>query len=320
MITLRARSRVRGLHVVGQFEIAELGAADDQLLLLGGQRVPRGEVVQILLNDHVAATGEGGVLGADQHGLLGCGAFRILGSVDEPEHIAIVEGTKAVDLVHHGRETAKALHQPLGQLEADVEAVGTDVEKQITGCGHRDVARAGELPERVKLGRTRTGPKPIPEGRTDSHHAGELRFGHAEAHRPLESRHVAEHVGDIGFGSGRHDQNQEYCRLGRVAQNRLRLGSGHDRLGTYATVSRGGDPGSRIRAHEPDVWPATRRLRLLVDAEAAARVDRDIRLRAGRQKGAGLLGARPGQSGLDQRPSDAASVQFGRHRDRVQLP
>ena len=47
--------RVRGLDVVGQLDVAELRAADRSLLVLHRQRIPRLQVVQVLLDDHVAA-------------------------------------------------------------------------------------------------------------------------------------------------------------------------------------------------------------------------------------------------------------------------
>ena len=71
------------LDRVVEFDIGELGAADDALLRLGRQRVPSGKVVQVFLRDHVAAAGEDGILLADQHGLDHLKAPRVLGAVDE---------------------------------------------------------------------------------------------------------------------------------------------------------------------------------------------------------------------------------------------
>jgi hypothetical protein len=54
--------RVRGLDGLGQLDIRELRPADDSLLLLDSQRVPAREVVEVLLDEHVAAAGKRSVL------------------------------------------------------------------------------------------------------------------------------------------------------------------------------------------------------------------------------------------------------------------
>ena len=51
-----------------QFYVGELGAADDTLLRLRGQRVPSVKVMEIFLGDHVAAAGERGILPANERG------------------------------------------------------------------------------------------------------------------------------------------------------------------------------------------------------------------------------------------------------------
>ena len=55
--------------------------------------------MEVLLNDHVAAAGKRGVLGPDQHRVGRGRALGVLGSVDEPEHITLVERTEPVHLV-----------------------------------------------------------------------------------------------------------------------------------------------------------------------------------------------------------------------------
>ena len=120
---------VRRLDVVGQLDVAELGAPDAQLLLFGGQGVPGAEVVDVLLDDDVAAAGERGILVADQDGFARGRALRVLGAVDEAEHVAFVEGPEPVHLVDDLGESAQPLGQSLGQFEAQVESVGPDVER-----------------------------------------------------------------------------------------------------------------------------------------------------------------------------------------------
>ena len=59
------------------------------------------QVVEVLLDDHVAATGEGRILRADQHRLRRRRALRILRPVDESEDVSVVERAEAVDLIDH---------------------------------------------------------------------------------------------------------------------------------------------------------------------------------------------------------------------------
>src|SRR5262249_55941297 len=53
--------RRRRLYRVVQFDVGQLGAADDALLLLRRQRVPSVQIVEIFLHDHIAAAGERGI-------------------------------------------------------------------------------------------------------------------------------------------------------------------------------------------------------------------------------------------------------------------
>jgi hypothetical protein len=121
------------LDVVGELNVGELRAPDDQLLLLGAQRVPGGQVVGVLLHDDVAAAGKRTVLVADDHGVDGGLAFWVLGPVDEAQQVALVERAKAVYLVDHAGGFSERLGQPLRQLEAQILTARADVEQQIAG-------------------------------------------------------------------------------------------------------------------------------------------------------------------------------------------
>ena len=69
-IDRRERAVRRGrLDGVVQFDVGQLGAADDAFLRLRRKRVPGVEIVQILLHDDVAAAGESRILLADEHGV-----------------------------------------------------------------------------------------------------------------------------------------------------------------------------------------------------------------------------------------------------------
>jgi hypothetical protein len=121
--------RLARLVVVVDLGVVELGAADDDLLLLGRQRSPGRQVVQVLLDHDVAAAGEVGVgAGADQGrpGQLGPG--RVGGAVDEAEQVASVEVAKAGRLVDDARGVAHDVQQLALELEGHVLALGTQVE------------------------------------------------------------------------------------------------------------------------------------------------------------------------------------------------
>ncbi len=141
------------LHVVAEFDVVELGAADHPLLLGDRQRFPTRHVVQVLLHVHIAAAGEIGVLVADLGGADGKRSVRVLGAVDEAEQVAIVEEPEAVHLVDDGDRTGHRLDHLAGQLEAHVEHLGADVEQQIAGGCRGLVAPAVQGDEGMQLGR-----------------------------------------------------------------------------------------------------------------------------------------------------------------------
>src|SRR5262249_38958034 len=76
---------------IGELDVGELAASHDALLLLGRNGVPRLEVVEVLLHDHVTAARKRRVLGADDSRLAGGLASRILRPIDESHDVAIVE-------------------------------------------------------------------------------------------------------------------------------------------------------------------------------------------------------------------------------------
>ena len=99
VITFSARCEFGGLSSSGNSMSLSLVRPIASSCSSVGQRVPGAEVVQVLLDDHVAAAGERGILVADQHRVGGRRALRVLGPVDEPEHVALVERAEAVHLV-----------------------------------------------------------------------------------------------------------------------------------------------------------------------------------------------------------------------------
>ncbi len=59
---------MRGPHlgVAVQLDVVDLGATDDPLLVLGRQGRPGVQIVQILLDDNVAASGEARIVVSDE--------------------------------------------------------------------------------------------------------------------------------------------------------------------------------------------------------------------------------------------------------------
>lgn len=216
--------RVGGLHVVGQLDVLQLGTADHPLLLLDRQRVPGGEVVQVLLHDDVAAALELRVLVADHHrGERGV-ALRVLGAVDEAHQVALVEVLEAVHLVGDGHGAPQPVHQPGGQLEAEVGPAGADVEQHVARGGRGGVARPAQLLEGVEPGRARPGEQAPPGVRTDPRHTGQAGVRHPEAHGAAERRHVLEEVVHRLLPARVDGQHQEDGALRDRGEDGLRLG------------------------------------------------------------------------------------------------
>jgi hypothetical protein len=112
---------------------ASFGAADDALLCLRRQRVPSRQIVQIFLHDHIAAARECRILLADERCVDHRLAARILGAIDEPQQVAVVEVTKATDLVDRGDCAGEACHDLHRHLEAKIHPFRADMKHQVPG-------------------------------------------------------------------------------------------------------------------------------------------------------------------------------------------
>ena len=178
---------IAGLRGVVELDVAELGPADDLLLLLDGHRVPCREVMQVLLDDHVAAAGEGRVLLADEGGVDGRLVDGILRAVDETEQVAIVEVLEAVHFVRRGDGAAQPRHDLRRQLEAEIHARGADMEEDV--ARRRDgVMLAADLAERMQFLRPRRAEQPVPGVGAERHDAGQPALEVAEARRRAGDR------------------------------------------------------------------------------------------------------------------------------------
>ena len=91
--------RRRRLYRIVQFDVRQLGAADDAFLGLRGQCVPAVHIVQVFLHDNVAAASKCRILLAYDCSLgHRCPAW-ILRAINKPKEVAVIEVTKSMNLV-----------------------------------------------------------------------------------------------------------------------------------------------------------------------------------------------------------------------------
>ena len=147
--------------------------------------------MQIFLRDHVATACESCVFRANEGGVDHRLSARVLGAVDEPQKVAVVEVAKAVHLVDRGHRIAEPPHDLRRHLEAQVHPLGADMEQEIARSGDCVARSSPELAERVKFGRTRVPEQPIPGVGADSHHAGEPSFEVTKFNRANQAREVS---------------------------------------------------------------------------------------------------------------------------------
>ena len=154
-----------------------------------GSAFQRRQVVQVLLDDHVAAAGEGGVLVADDGGGDALLARRVLRAVDEADQVALVEVAKAVHLVRRRDAPPSRAMIWRRQLEAQVHALGADVEQEVARRRH-GVMPAADLAERVQLRGRGAAEQPVPGIGADARDAGQPALEVAKAHRPHQCREI----------------------------------------------------------------------------------------------------------------------------------
>ena len=148
--------------------MSESFLADDPFLFLVGEYVPAGQIVQIFLDDDIAAAGKGRVLLADDGRSIAAGPPGFP-SRDETDQVSIVEIFETVHFVRDGDCTAEAGHD-LRASSKQIHAGGADVEEEVARGGDGMVL-AVELPEWVEVLRPRRAEKPVPGVGTEGHHA-----------------------------------------------------------------------------------------------------------------------------------------------------
>ncbi len=105
-----------------EFDVVELRAADDALLIGDRQLLPRGEIVQVLLHDDIAAASELRIFRTDERVVRESGADRVLSAIDEPQEVAGIEVTESRDLIDDRHVVTELAEQQLLQLEASIDS------------------------------------------------------------------------------------------------------------------------------------------------------------------------------------------------------
>lgn len=218
--------RVRWFDVVRNFDVRQFCAADDFLLFLRGQRVPGGEVVHVLLNDHIAAAREIAVLVTDEHRVGRDVTLGVLGAVDEAEEVALVEVLETVHLVHHGDRSVEAFADQLGQFETEIHVVRSHMEEQVTRGGRGSVPGARQRHEGMQIARAGSLEEPVPCGGADADDATQLRIRSSETDRSPQPGHILEQVANSGLAAGCHGAHEEQGGFGGRGDHELRLNHG----------------------------------------------------------------------------------------------
>src|SRR5215469_2377601 len=210
----------RGLHRVSEFDVGDLGAADDFFLRFDGDLVPLIQIVKILLHDDVASTCESGIFVANKDSIGGRAAGGIFRAIHEAEEIAIVEVAEAVNFVA-GRDGAfEASHDLRGELETKIHTLGADMKHQIASRGD-SMARAGpNFIKGMKFSRPRRAEKTVPPIGTDAHDAGQGTFERAKTDGPQKRREIGAEGKDRGAifvtGIDRDDEKHGgFCKRSR---------------------------------------------------------------------------------------------------------
>ena len=120
--------------VVIDFDIVYFRAADDLLLETRWNPRPRVEIVQIFLNDDIAASDEVSIFIADERRAGQIEAGRVGRAVDKAEKVARIEIAKARNFVDDGHASAKTVEQNPFKFKAQIGAFGSNMEEKVARC------------------------------------------------------------------------------------------------------------------------------------------------------------------------------------------
>ena len=167
----------------------KLGSTDDFLLLLDRQRVPFVQIMQVLLHDHVAATGKHGVLLADDGGIDRGLIHGVLRAVDEADQVAIIKVGETMHFVRCGDGIAKPRHDLCRQLEAQIGARGADMKEDVARrCD--GMMPAADFAEGMQVFRLWLSEETVPYVGAERHDAGQPTLKVTEADRAQQRGQV----------------------------------------------------------------------------------------------------------------------------------
>ena len=117
-------------------------------------------------------------------------ASRIFCSVDESDDIAIIEITKAVNLVGNRNRVAEAIHDLSCQFKTEVVAFCSNVKEDVTRSGDGVAGACANLAKRMKLGGSRCTKKFVPGLRPESNDTCKARLHVTKLNGAYEPREV----------------------------------------------------------------------------------------------------------------------------------
>src|ERR1700722_9534515 len=117
--------------VVIDFDIVYLRATDDLFLERRWNPRPRVEIVQVLLNDDIAASGEISIFIADERRCGQIEAGRVGRAIDKAKKVTRIEKSKARNFVDDSHAGAKTIEQNPFKLKAQIGTFGSDVEEKV---------------------------------------------------------------------------------------------------------------------------------------------------------------------------------------------
>jgi len=172
------------LYRVIEFNVGQFGATNDAFLRLSRERIPARHVVQVFLDNDIAAASEGRVFVADQHGIDGLLPGRVFGPVDKPQQVAAVEIAKTVHLIDRRNGASEPVHDLRCQFEAKIHPLRPDMEQNVARGSDR-VARSGlEFAKGMQFRRPWLAKEAIPHFGAEPHNAREILRRLAEADCP----------------------------------------------------------------------------------------------------------------------------------------
>ena len=142
---------ISGLDRIVKLHVGELGSTHDVFLFFCRQFIPLGQIVEVLLHNHIATCRECWIFAIDEgclNSLLPLGVFC---SVNKTDEVAAVEETETVHFVYRRDYGSESGHDSGRKLEAQIHALRPDVKEHITRSRDGVALSRADLPKLVQL-------------------------------------------------------------------------------------------------------------------------------------------------------------------------